>query len=269
MTGADANGSNQHSLKRVALGKRLAGSQHVVTLGVKPNFSDYSAAEQALIRGAEKIYDPSSLYADLFHAMGKATFPSHRTYAFAQDKVKQSALFSLTGIPHPRTRVFFGRQKADIARYFAFPLIAKIARGSSLGRGVFLVRNASELDDYCRRSNPAYIQEYLPGDRDMRIVAIGGRVVHAYWRIAAAGEFRTNVGAGGSIDLSPVPEAARRLALQTAAAGGWDDVGIDIIMHHGRFYVLEANMKYGREGFRRAGIDYHRLLEQLIVDGTI
>jgi ribosomal protein S6--L-glutamate ligase len=28
--------------------------------------------------------------------------------------------------------------------------------------------------------------------------------------------------------------------------------------------VLEANMKYGREGFRQAGIDYTRLMERLI-----
>ncbi len=49
------------------------------------------------------------------------------------------------------------------------------------------------------------------------------------------------------------PEKARDLALQVARACCWDDVGIDICEHNGRFYVLEANMKYGKEGFREAG----------------
>ena len=255
---------------RVALEKRLSGCPHVITLGVKPNFDDYSTSEQELVRQADKVYYPSVLYADLFNALGKPTFPSYHTYAFAQDKIKQSALFNLAGLPHPHTRVFFGRrQKAAITRHFQFPLIGKIARGSSLGRGVFLIRNLYELEVYCNQYNPAYIQEYIPIDRDMRIVVIGHNVAHAYWRVVSPGEFRTNVAAGGTIDLSPVPEAARRLALQTAAAGCWDDVGIDICLYRGQFYVLEANMKYGREGFRKAGLDYHYILERLIVDGTI
>jgi glutathione synthase/RimK-type ligase-like ATP-grasp enzyme len=43
-------------------------------------------------------------------------------------------------------------------------------------------------------------------------VVIGGKVVHAYWRLAPAHDYRTNVALGGSIDLSPVPQAALALA---------------------------------------------------------
>jgi ribosomal protein S6--L-glutamate ligase len=115
----------------------------------------------------------------------------------------------------------------------------------------------------------AYIQEYLPIDRDMRIVVIGNRVAHAYWRIAPRDDYRTNVAVGGRIDLSPVPEAARKLALETAQACGWNDVGIDICRSGQHYYVLEANMKYGLEGFRRAGMDYTGLMEQWIDHGDI
>jgi ribosomal protein S6--L-glutamate ligase len=254
----------------VALEGHLKRCPHVMTLGVRPNFSDYSAHEQQLIQAATKIYYPSAFYADLFNVMGKATFPSYHTYKFAQDKIKQTALFSMTGIPHPRTRVFYGpRQKQSILKYFDLPLIAKVARGSALGRGVFLIRTAAALAEHCRSNGAAYIQEYLPIDRDIRVVVIGSKVVNAYWRVAPPGEYRTNVAAGGRIDLAPVPEAALALALQTAACCGWDNVGIDICMHQDRLYVLEANMKYGREGFRRAGIDYAQLMERLIRDGEI
>lgn len=255
---------------RVALEGRLKNCSQVVTLGVRPNFCDYNDQEQDLIRRASKIYYPSSFYADLFDAMGKSTFPGYHTYTYAQDKIKQTALFNLLGIPHPRTRVYYGRrQKAAITSDFAFPFIAKVPRGSALGRGVFLIDGPEALERYCYHHPVAYIQEYLPIDRDMRIVVIGTQVVHAYWRVAPAGDFRSNVANGGAVDLSEVPREARELALRTALACKWDDVGIDVCRYRQGYYVLEANMKYGRQGFRQAGIDYDSLMEQLIVDGSI
>jgi ribosomal protein S6--L-glutamate ligase len=249
----------------IALEGRLKQCRNVVTLGVRTNFSDYRPEESDLIRRADTIYYPTTFYADLFNAIGKKTFPSYHTYKCVQDKIKQTALFNLAGIPHPRTRVFYGKtQKKTITDHFQFPFIAKIGRGSAMGRGVFLIRNRENLEDYLDRSSVAYIQEYLPLDRDMRIVVIGRRVAHAYWRIAPDNDFRSNVAVGASISLDPVPDDALQLALHTAQACGWDDVGIDICQFDGSFYVLEANMKYGREGFRKAGIDYPSLMEMMI-----
>lgn len=254
----------------ISLEKRLKACPNVRVLGVRPNFEDYDDDAKEMIRSASKIYYPSAFYAELLDAMGKATFPNYHTYKFAQDKIKQTALFQLAGIPHPRTRVFFGpRQKSTITRYFAFPFIAKVPRGSAMGRGVYLIRGTDDLANYCDSAGPAYIQEYLPIDRDIRVVVIGGRVVHAYWRVAAAQDFRTNIAAGGRIDLTDVPRDAVQLACETARRCGWDDVGIDICEHEGAFYVLEGNMKYGREGFRQAGIDYDRLMAELISEGVI
>ena len=71
------------------------------------------------------------------------------------------------------------------------------------------------------------------------------------------------------LELDGVPEEACNLALQVARSCRWDDVGIDICEHNGRFYVLEANMKYGREGFRKAGLDYDRLMESMIENEEI
>lgn len=254
----------------VALEARLRDCPQVMTLGVRPNFSDYSDYEKEVIRKAPKIFYPSSFYADVFDAMGKPIFPSHATYQFAQDKIKQSALFTMVGIPHPRTRVFYGkRQKADIDKYFKLPVIAKIPRGSAMGKGVYLIHTDEALQRYCQDNSVAYIQEYLPIDRDIRVVVIGQRVVHAYWRIAAKDEYRTNISLGGTIDLSPVPEEAKQLALDTAQSCGWNDVGMDICRYNQHYYVLEANMKYGREGFSQAGIDHVSLMEQLIINGEI
>jgi ribosomal protein S6--L-glutamate ligase len=254
----------------IALEGRLRRCRNVSTLGVRTNFRDYSEEERSRILAADTIYYPSTFYADLFNAIGKNTFPSYHTYKCVQDKIKQTALFDLLGIPHPRTRVFYGKRRhAEIRKAFDFPFVAKIARGSAMGRGVFLVRNAADLAAHCSRTAVAYIQEYLPIDRDMRVVVVGGRIVHAYWRIAMEGEFRSNIATGGKVSLEPVPEEARSLALRTARDCGWNDVGIDICCHLGAFYVLEANMKYGLQGFREAGIDYVHLMETLIDQNEI
>ncbi len=254
----------------LALEARLRACRNVRTLGVHPNFSDYSAQEAQCIQEAAKIYYPTAFYADLFDAIGKSTFPSYHTYKCVQDKIRQTALLQLAGLPHPRTRVFYGkRQQARIGRYFNFPCIGKEPRGSAMGRGVFLIGDAADLERYTHDRHVAYIQEYIPIDRDIRVVVIGGRAAHAYWRIAAQGEFRTNLARGGRISLDPVPETAVALALKAAHTCGWDDVGMDICSHNGQFTILEGNMKYGKQGFRAAGIDYIGMMEQMIDDAWI
>ncbi len=254
----------------VALGARLQKSPHITTLGLKPNFSDYSETQRNLICNAEKIYFPTTFYADLFNAIGKKTFPSYHTYKFAQDKIKQTAVFKLLNIPHPETRTFFGkRQKNRITDCFSFPFVAKKARGSARGAHVYMINNTEDLARYLTCYTPAYIQEYLPLEKDIRVIVVGKEVRLAYWRKSRRTNFRTNISQGGRILFDPVPQKALELALETALKCGWDDVGIDIIEKDGRFYVIEANMKYGTTGFKKAGIDYKKMLEGLILSGKV
>jgi ribosomal protein S6--L-glutamate ligase len=258
-------------LKAIALESRLRACRNVETLGVRPNFSDYSPEEAERIQKAGKVYYPSTFYADIFDSAGIQTFPSYHTYKCVQDKIRQTALFDLLKIPHPRSRVFYGspRKKKSVLESFSFPFVAKIPRGSAMGRGVFLIRDEGDLDEYLKGSRVYYIQEYLPADRDIRVVIIGKKAVLSYWRVSSPGEFRSNVARGGVIQMDGVPSEAVDLALFAAARCGWDDVGMDVIAFKGRHYILEANMKYGREGFRAAGIDYAALMESLIEKGEI
>jgi ribosomal protein S6--L-glutamate ligase len=254
----------------VALERRLRNCGNVITLGVKPNFNDYSTKDTTLIRESEKIYYPSLHYVELFAAMGKKTFPGYLNYLFAQDKIKQTTLFQLLKIPHPKTRFFFGnRQKSHILNYFSFPFIAKVPRGSAMGRGVYLIKTPSDLEHYCSLSHIAYVQEYLSIKNDMRVVVIGRDVVHAYTRIPLENEFRANLALGAKLSFDAIPRKAIELARYTASNCGWDDVGVDICEYQNHFYVLEANMKYGKQGFHQAGIDYFQLMETLIDDGKI
>jgi ribosomal protein S6--L-glutamate ligase len=256
--------------QKIALGSRLAACKNVITLGVRTNLSDYEDWQIDLIRRADVIYYPTAFYADLFDTVGRRVFPNYHTYKYTQDKIKQTALFNLLEISHPRTRVFYGNlQKTKILNHFEFPFVAKVPRGSALGKGIYLIRNKMDLARYTALKGPAYIQEYLEFDRDLRVVLIGGKAVHAYWRVAPPGEFRTNLAQGATIRLDNIPSDGVAFAVRTARLCRLDDVGLDVCYSNGKYWVLEANMKYGRQGFRQAGIDYYALMEKMIENGEI
>jgi glutathione synthase/RimK-type ligase-like ATP-grasp enzyme len=75
------------------------------------------------------------------------------------------------------------------------------------------------------------------------VLVAGGRVVGAAERVAAAGEWRTNVSVGGSLrSLRPTDEAAE-LAQTAAAVASADFVGVDLLPVEGEagYVVLELN----------------------------
>lgn len=259
-----------HPTDRVALGRQLRHCPSVTSLRVRPNLEDYTPQEKALILEAAKVYFPTLLFVEALNAMGKPTFPSVHCYRHFGDKIKQTHLFQLLNVPIPRTRLYYGhRQHERIQEEFRFPFVGKIPRGSSRGDGVALIRNSDELARYLRKTRVAYIQEYIPLQRDMRIVVLGQRVVHAYWKEAAPGEFRTNVARGGRVRLDPVTEEARMFARDVALGCGFDHVGFDLCEDQGRLLLLEANMVFGTEGFRAAGLDYRELLKSMVENGEI
>lgn len=256
---------SNHQTMKLAIGRQLRHCPSVRSLGMRQNLLDYPRAELELIRSASKIYYPTILLAEALTAMGKEIFPSIQTLRYAGDKVLQARLFQLLGLPLPRTRVYYGRrQKARILDDFPLPFVAKIPRNSSQGRGVALIRNQVQLRDYLSRVQPAYIQEYLPIRRDMRVVILGRVVVHAYWREAPADDFRTNVAQGGSIVLAPVPQEVLELALDAAKLCRFNQVGLDICEHQGNYYIFEANMAFGMDGFKAAGLDFRTILRNLV-----
>jgi ribosomal protein S6--L-glutamate ligase len=240
---------------RIALGKRIRPGGEWACVGVKPNWRDFSPDARKAIEEATELFYPSPLYEDVFECLGKRTYPKNY-YGFMGNKIRQSNLFQFLGIPHPRTRLYQGRNvPGKIVEDFSFPFVAKVPLGSSMGEGVFLIQNPSELHDYLEANQPAYIQEYLPIERDLRAVVIRGQVVHAYWRTARPGEFRNNVSRGGDISYEDIPEDALAFAASVAERCRFDEVGLDVCSVNGDYYVLEANMVFGLEGFTRIGLD--------------
>ncbi len=255
---------------RIALGYQLRLCPSVRNLGIYTNPADYTPEDRALIRNASKVYYPTIFFAEALDAMGKKMFPSVQCYRHLGDKIKQTLLFNLLAVPIPQTRLFYGKaQKTKIPDYFDFPCVGKTPMYSSKGDGVYLIRNHGDLEEYLSKNRIAYIQQYIPIEKDIRVVILGKRIVHAYWKEAAPGEFRTNVAKGGRILLDPVPEEVLNLALDVAVRCNFDHVGIDLCQHEGNVFILEANMNFGTQGFKEAGIDYRRLLCDMVESGEI
>jgi ribosomal protein S6--L-glutamate ligase len=253
----------------MAMGRRARASRRVPPTGIVTNWEDYPVEVRDAFRKAARVYYPSVLYDGLCRSLGKEVFP-RSYYRFMGNKILQTQLFQLLEIPHPRTGLFYGRSRLErIKHAFPYPFVAKTPVGSSKGKGVFLVGGDKELQDYLESHRPAYIQEYLPIDRDLRVVLIGARVVHAYWRIRRPGEFRDNVARGATISFDGIPPEGLRFAVEVARKCSFDEVGMDICRVADRYFILEANMVYGLEGFRQAGLDLYAVLGKMLDDGLI
>ena len=257
------------SQTKIALGKRLRLCPAVFSLGIKIDPDLYPPEHLELLRESSRLYYPTHHYEDVLLAMGKKVFPRNY-YGYLGNKIKQTELFTLLDIPHPRTQIYYGRRrKQKILQDFDFPFVAKIPVGSSQGKGVYLIQNENELDKYLETNRSAYIQEYLLFDRDLRIVVIGGEIIHAYWRIGRENDFRHNVSQGAEISFNDIPEEALGFALNIVEKCGFDEVGLDICHVNNRFYVLEANMVFGLVGFRLANKDIHGSLSELAMRDVI
>jgi RimK family alpha-L-glutamate ligase len=180
-------------------------------------------------RGVTVLNDASALYA-------------------THDKLLTARLLRQVGLPHPRTaHVLPGRPFAAVRP----PVVVKPRFGSG-GRDVTLCADDDALVDTLSSlsitpwfpQQGVLVQELVPPQGyDLRILVAGGRVVGAIFRIAADGEWRTNIALGGFRRPVPdPPQEACELALAAARASGAALVGVDLVPDvDGSWTIIELN----------------------------
>lgn len=186
----------------------------------------------------------------LAFGLGARLFPSLPSYLLGHDKIEMTRALTMVAPRHlPYTVIEPNTPEAAARAWDALPLpfVAKIPR-SSQGEGVFLVRGPDDWRDYLRRSPVIYAQEYLPIDRDLRVVLVGDRVVGHYWRLQSNDGFRNNLARGGRVSRGPAPPAALALVAQVATELGIDHAGFDVAIVDGHPYLLEFNRLFGNRG---------------------
>ena len=181
------------------------------------------------------------------------------TLVAAHDKLLTARVLKQAGLPHPRTAGVRAGEPSPLEP----PLVLKPRLGS-WGRDVFRCRDWPELertlavlrDRSWFRRHGALVQEFLPSrGYDLRLVVAGGKVIAAGERVAAPGEWRTNISLGGSLRQADPPEEARSLAIEAAAALGADLIGVDLMPTATGYLVLELNgavdfdQRYALDGY--------------------
>ncbi|MFT5887483.1 MAG: ribosomal protein S6--L-glutamate ligase [Zhongshania sp.] len=204
----------------------------------------------------------------LIYGLKARVFPSQASYVLGHNKIEMTRAFEMVApanTPHTEILANTPSNADKLWDEMDRPFVAKLAKASQ-GRGVWLIEGLSDWRRYLEQTDTLYIQEYLPINRDIRVVIIGDQVVCAYWRLQADQGFYNNVAKGGVIDQSPVPAQAVNLALHLAQSLDINHAGFDIAMVGDHPYVFEFNRLFGNQGIeggdqkiREAIVDYlHR-----------
>ena len=154
--------------------------------------------------------------------------------AAAHDKLLTARLLARAGLPHPRTAHL---RPNSTPPNLEPPLVVKPRHGS-WGADIFRCDTEQELRLCLEgiRTKPwflrygALLQELVPPvGHDLRLLVAAGAVVGSISRVAAAGEWRTNISLGGSRQPARPSPAACALGIAAAAAIGADLVGVDLL----------------------------------------
>ncbi|MCG6919076.1 MAG: hypothetical protein LJE89_16205 [Deltaproteobacteria bacterium] len=255
---------------RVAIGEQLRECPQVITLGVLSQMGDYTEKQLELLRTAEIIFYPTDRFVDLFASMGKVTFPTVNCYRFRGDRLKQVALLRMLKVPYPRTRVYYGhKQKQKILEHFTFPLIAKKPIRSGAGRDVFLIEDSDELERYNSKVNPAYIQEFVPSEIEVRVSVINYEKVLGSWLRVAGGTCREGSLGAGDWRAEEVPSNAINLAKNLARQGDLSDVTVEMIFDGSQFQVVELSFQYDEIGILHPGQERLKTIIKMIERGEL
>ncbi len=201
----------------------------------------------------------------LIYGLKARVFPSQASYLLGHNKIEMTRAFEMVApanTPHTEIRANTPSNAEALWELMLLPFVAKLPKASQ-GSGVWLIKDRAEWRAYLEKTDVLYVQEYLPINRDIRVVIIGDTVVSAYWRLQSDQGFYNNVAKGGVIEQSAVPAQAVNLALHLAQTLDIDHAGFDIAMVGDHPYVFEFNRLFGNQGIeggeqkiREAIIDY-------------
>jgi [lysine-biosynthesis-protein LysW]---L-2-aminoadipate ligase len=166
----------------------------------------------------------------------------------AHDKLLTARLLRRHDIPHPLTWHVRPGRPTPVRRR---PVVLK-PRFGSWGLEVHRCDDTAALESAVERArraswfqrHGALVQELVPPQGyDLRVLVAGGRAVGAAYRVAAPGEWRTNVALGGvRRPVEDIPREAAALALEAARAIGASLVGVDLLPDgRGGWVVAELN----------------------------
>jgi len=194
-----------------------------------------------------------------FEMMG--VYPLNESVAVSRsrDKLRSMQLLSRKGLGMPVTG--FANKPDDVKDLIKMvggaPLVVKLLEGTQ-GIGVVLAETAkaaeSVIEGFMGVKADILVQEYIKeaGGADIRCFVVGGKVVAAMKRQAAAGEFRSNLHRGGSASLIKITPEERSTAVRAARVMGLNVAGVDLLRSNHGPVIMEVNSSPGLQGIEDA-----------------
>lgn len=164
----------------------------------------------------------------------------------AHDKLRTAHHLARARLPQPWTMHL---APGDNPPRLVAPVVVK-PRFGSWGMDVFRCDNENELARSLKevetrswfRRHGALLQELVtPRGYDLRVLVAAGTAIGAVERVAAPGEWRTNVSLGGSRRPTVPSATASAMAEAAAAAIGADLVGVDLLPKDDSYLIIELN----------------------------
>jgi len=208
-------------------------------------------------RGSFKYAELLRCITDLLVSKGVYMPLAPTVFSDAHDKLLTHLCLQKKGIPMPRTYLVSDIPAAkEMLKQVKYPIVMKFPKGTH-GKGVMFgesyASSAAMLDAFTALKQPLLIQEFIDTDGvDYRAIVVGGRVVAAMKRVAAKGENRSNVHAGGKGEPVTLDYKSRIVAIDSAAALKADILAVDIMIGRKGPVVLEVNSSPGLQGITEA-----------------
>ncbi|BBD08083.1 30S ribosomal protein S6--L-glutamate ligase [Desulfovibrio ferrophilus] len=198
-----------------------------------------------------------------FEMMGVYCLNESVAITRSRDKLRSLQLLARKGIGLPVTGFANSTKFTEdlIDMVGGAPLVVKILEGTQ-GIGVVLAENRqaaqSVIEAFQGLKVNILVQEYIKEakGRDIRCFVVGGKVIAAMERQAAAGEFRSNLHRGGTASVIKITPEERSTAVRASKIMGLNVCGVDILRSNHGPVVMEVNSSPGLEGIEKAtGLD--------------
>jgi len=183
-------------------------------------------------------------------------YPSE-TVLIAHDKFVTLERLAFSGIGVPETYLTGSKNVAkEIIKKGRLPMMLKLLSGYG-GQGVMIMESKeaaeSTIETMQTLKQQILIEKFLknPGE-DIRGILAGNEIIASYKRVAASGEVRANIHAGGRGEAFSLTPEMEETCFRAAKAVGARICAVDMIESGGKPSVLEVNINPGIQGIEKA-----------------
>ena len=241
-----------------------AARQQNVRLLIKKNDEFLSSDALNNLPSAGIFWDKDIRLARLIEQEGVVLMNSSNAIALCDDKTL--TYLALRGhVEMPETLLcplsYEGGGKVDcsyidaVAQRLGFPFIIKEGRGS-FGHQVYLVQNTQEAYETLQKigPKPALCQRFIgeSAGRDVRAYVVGGRVVASIQRTSTNGDFRANIGSGGTARPYTLSKEGEDMCIKACELLRLDFAGVDLLFSKDGPLLCEVNSNAHFAGLEQA-----------------